>query len=82
MAWVVNYVYGGDSERYDLCSDLSFSIEDRPENIRRIAEMMKLFVDAGVISLTAFISPLKKDRSKVKDLLGEKILLKFIVSAL
>lgn len=65
------YVFDGDNVRHGLCSDLGFSGHDRSENIRRIAEMCKLFVDAGVIALTAFISPFKKDREFVKSLLGE-----------
>src|SRR5210317_2123479 len=63
------YVFDGDNVRHGLCSDLDFSEKARSENIRRISEMVNLFLDAGVISLTAFISPLKKDRDKVKDLL-------------
>ncbi|MCG7906593.1 MAG: adenylyl-sulfate kinase, partial [Candidatus Thiodiazotropha taylori] len=51
------YVFDGDNVRHGLCGDLGFSDADRTENIRRIAEMAKLFVEAGVISLTAFISP-------------------------
>ena len=58
--------------RHGLCSDLDFSEKARSENIRRISEMVNLFLDAGVISLTAFISPLEKDRHKVKDLLGRE----------
>ena len=64
------YVFDGDNVRHGLCSDLGFSREDRAENLRRIAEMVKLFVDAGVISLTAFISPLEKDRRRVKEIIG------------
>ena len=64
------YVFDGDNVRYGLCSDLGFSRQDRAENLRRIAEMVKLFVDAGVISLTAFISPLEKDRLRVKEIIG------------
>ena len=55
-----------------LLTDLDFSEKARSENIRRISEMVNLFLDAGVISLTAFISPLEKDRAKVKDLLGRE----------
>jgi adenylylsulfate kinase len=66
------YSLDGDNVRYGLCSDLSFSPEDRKENVRRISEMVKLFVDAGLIVLTAFISPFKKDREKVKTLLGQE----------
>ncbi len=64
------YVFDGDNVRHGLCSDLGFSREDRAENLRRIAEMVKLFLDAGVISLTAFISPLEEDRQKVKEIIG------------
>jgi adenylylsulfate kinase len=64
------YVLDGDNVRHGLCSDLSFSPGDRSENIRRIGEMVKLFVDAGIIVLTAFISPYRKDRERIRDLLG------------
>lgn len=64
-------VLDGDNVRHGLCGDLGFSIEDRHENIRRIGEMSKLFVDAGVMALTAFISPLRSDRDRVRELLGE-----------
>jgi adenylylsulfate kinase len=62
------YVLDGDNVRHGLCSDLSFGHEDRAENIRRIGEMVKLFVDAGIIVLTAFISPYRKDRRMVRSL--------------
>jgi len=65
------YVFDGDNVRHGLCSDLGFSVEDRSENIRRIGEMTKLFVQAGVIALTAFISPLRSDRARVRGLLGD-----------
>lgn len=65
------YVLDGDNVRHGLCSDLGFSPEDRSENIRRIAEMVKLFVDAGIIVLTAFISPYRKDRHRVRSLLPD-----------
>ena len=64
-------VLDGDNVRHGLCGDLSFSDDDRVENIRRIGEMAKLFIDAGVITLTAFISPFKSDRRRVRDLVGE-----------
>jgi len=60
------YVLDGDNVRYGLCSDLGFSIKDRKENIRRISEVVKLFIDAGIIVLTSFISPFKEDREKVR----------------
>ncbi|MET0067161.1 MAG: adenylyl-sulfate kinase [Candidatus Thiodiazotropha sp.] len=63
------YVFDGDNVRHGLCRDLGFSVEDRTENIRRIAEMAKLFVDAGVIALTAFISPIREDRERARGLL-------------
>ena len=68
------YVFDGDNVRHGLCSDLGFTEEDRSENIRRIAEMCNLFVDAGVIALTAFISPLHRDREMVRNLMGEDFL--------
>lgn len=64
------YVFDGDNVRHGLCRDLGFSLEDRSENLRRIAEMIHLFMDAGVIALTAFISPLREDREKVRSIVG------------
>lgn len=66
------YVFDGDNVRHGLCSDLGFSREDRAENLRRIAQMVKLFIDAGVIALAAFISPLEEDRQRVKDIIGRE----------
>jgi adenylylsulfate kinase len=63
------FVFDGDNVRHGLCADLGFSLEDRSENIRRIGEMAKLFLEGGVISLTAFISPMRKDRERVRSLL-------------
>ena len=65
------FVFDGDNVRHGLCGDLSFSEKDRQENIRRIGEMCKLFIEAGVIALTAFISPFRADRRKVRDLVPE-----------
>lgn len=65
------YVFDGDNVRMGLCSDLGFSPEDRTENIRRIGEMVRLFVDAGIIAITAFISPFRKDRQRVRSIVGE-----------
>lgn len=62
------YVLDGDNIRFGLNKDLGFSPEDRTENIRRIGEVAKLFVDAGVVALTAFVSPFKADRDKVRAL--------------
>ena len=62
------FVLDGDNIRHGLCGDLGFSDEDRVENIRRIGGVAKLFLEAGVISLTAFISPFRSDREKVRNL--------------
>src|SRR6185436_1080142 len=62
------YILDGDNIRTGLNSNLGFSEEDRRENIRRIGEVAKLFVDAGVIVITAFISPFKSDRESVRKM--------------
>lgn len=62
------FVLDGDNVRFGLCSDLGFSVQDRKENIRRIAEAGKLMVEAGVIAMTAFISPFREDRQKARAL--------------
>ncbi len=64
------YLLDGDNIRSGLNKDLGFSKEDRSENIRRIAEVAKLFVDAGIITITAFISPFIKDREEAKKIIG------------
>ena len=61
------YVFDGDNVRHGLCGDLGFSLEDRSENVRRIGEMVKLFVEAGIIAITAFISPYQKDRHRIRS---------------
>jgi adenylylsulfate kinase len=63
-------VFDGDNVRHGLCADLGFSAADRSENIRRIGEMSKLFVEAGIIALTAFISPFRTDRERVRALVA------------
>ena len=60
------FVLDGDNVRHGLCGDLGFSATDRVENIRRVGEVAKLFMEAGVIVLTAFISPFREDRNKVR----------------
>ena len=65
------FVLDGDNVRHGLCGDLGFSNTDRIENIRRVSEISNLFIEAGVIILTAFISPFKADREKARDLIGE-----------
>ncbi|HID21872.1 MAG TPA: adenylyl-sulfate kinase [Planctomycetaceae bacterium] len=63
------FVLDGDNIRHGLNKNLGFSAEDREENIRRIGEVAKLFCDAGILTLTAFISPYRADRDKVRKLL-------------
>ena len=62
------YVLDGDNVRHGLCGDLGFSEEDRKENIRRIGNVAKLFLDTGIIVLSAFISPFKADRQLVRNM--------------
>lgn len=64
------YILDGDNVRHGLNGDLGFSEQDRRENIRRIGEVAKLFVDAGIITLAAFISPYREDRERVRSLFG------------
>ncbi|MGZ8184738.1 MAG: adenylyl-sulfate kinase [Methylobacter sp.] len=62
------FVLDGDNVRHGLCGDLGFSAKDRRENIRRVGEMAKIFMEAGVIVLTAFISPYRADRERVRGI--------------
>jgi len=66
-----SYLLDGDNVRHGLNGDLSFSDDDRVENIRRIGEVAKLFADSGLIVLSAFISPFRSDRQQVRELLPE-----------
>jgi len=68
---VKTYVLDGDNIRLGLNTDLDFSNYGRKENIRRIAEVAKLFTDAGLVTLCSFISPFEADRQKAKDVIGE-----------
>jgi adenylylsulfate kinase len=68
---IKTYTLDGDNIRKGINNDLNFSPEDRTENIRRIAEISKLFVDAGIVVLAAFVSPYKKDREAVKNIVGK-----------
>ncbi|MEO2136200.1 MAG: adenylyl-sulfate kinase [bacterium] len=65
------YVLDGDNVRHGLNKDLGFSPEDRAENIRRIGEVAALFTEAGIINVTAFISPYKGDRDKVREIMAD-----------
>jgi adenylylsulfate kinase len=67
----LSFVLDGDNIRHGLNKNLGFSPEDREENIRRIGEVAKLFSEAGIITMTAFISPYRRDRDKVRALLEE-----------
>ncbi len=67
----VTFVLDGDNVRHGLNRDLGFSPEDREENIRRIGEVAHLFSQAGIINMTAFISPYRADRKKARDLANE-----------
>ncbi len=64
------FVLDGDNVRHGLCGDLGFNTESRIENIRRVGEVAKLFMEAGVIVLTAFISPYQTDRQRVRDMVA------------
>ncbi len=64
------FVLDGDNVRHGLCADLGFSEDDRKENIRRIGHMAMLYVEAGIVVLTAFISPFRADRDNVRKIAG------------
>ncbi|HCW36652.1 adenylyl-sulfate kinase [Mammaliicoccus sciuri] len=68
---ITSYRLDGDNIRHGLNQNLGFSPEDRKENIRRIGEVCKLMVDAGVVTMTAFISPYEEDRNTVRDILED-----------
>ncbi len=74
-----SYLLDGDNMRHGLNQDLDFSAADREENIRRIGEVANLFIDAGMIVLTAFISPFRADREKVRALIGEAAFIEVFV---
>lgn len=75
------YLLDGDNIRSGLNKDLSFTDEGRVENIRRIGEVCKLFLDAGVIVLSAFISPFRADREQVKSIVGDQNYIEVFVDA-
>lgn len=75
------YVLDGDNIRSGLNADLDFTTAGRKENLRRIAETAKLFVDAGTITLAAFISPLQSDREQVKEIIGKADFVEVYVKA-
>jgi len=75
------FVLDGDNIRQGLCNDLGFSDKSRKENIRRIGEVSKLMMDAGVITLTAFISPFRRDRRIVRDITNEGDFIEILCNA-
>ena len=75
------YLLDGDNVRHGLNKDLGFSDEDRVENIRRISEVSNLFLDAGLIVSTAFISPFRADRLQAKALIGDERFIEVFVDA-
>ena len=68
---VSTYLLDGDNIRHGLCRDLGFSDKDREENIRRIGEVANLFMNAGIVTITAFVSPFRSDREKVRNIIGK-----------
>lgn len=76
-----SYVLDGDNIRLGLNRDLGFTDSDRTENIRRISEVAKLFSDAGVITITAFISPFAQDRRRARDIIGDENFVEVFVDA-
>lgn len=65
------FVYDGDNVRHGICADLTFSEDDRHENIRRIGEVTKLSIEAGIMTLAAFISPFRSDRKKIRNMVKD-----------
>jgi adenylylsulfate kinase len=78
---IKTYILDGDNIRHGLNKNLGFSPEDRTENIRRIGEVSRLFVDAGIMVMTAFISPYREDRDKVRALLKDREFIEVFVDA-
>lgn len=74
------YSLDGDNVRLGLNNNLSFSAEDRTENIRRIAEVAKLMVDAGLVVIASFVSPYEKDRAVVKQIVGASSFVEIFVN--
>ena len=76
-----NFVLDGDNIRHGLSSDLGFSPGNRKENIRRVAEVARLFNDAGVVMITAFISPYRDDRAVARNILGPERFIEVYLAA-
>ena len=78
----LTYLLDGDNIRCGINKDLGFSLADRKENIRRIGEVAKLFVDSGVLTMASFISPMLEDRAAVRELLGKHFLEIYVACSL
>ncbi|MDA9345137.1 adenylyl-sulfate kinase [Flavobacteriales bacterium] len=78
---VLNQLLDGDNIRIGISNNLNFSSEDRGENIRRIAEVSKLFMNCGIVTLNCFVSPTKKVRQVAKDIIGEKNFVEVFINA-
>lgn len=78
---IKTYVLDGDNIRRGINADLDFTPEGRSENLRRIAEIAKLFIDAGAVVLAAFVSPLKKDRERIAEIVGKDNFVEIFVNA-
>ena len=65
---IPSYAIDGDNVRHGLCKNLGFSMEDRKENIRRVAELAKILADSGQVCLASFISPIKEDRENARKI--------------
>ena len=78
---ISTFVLDGDNIRHSLNKDLSFSLKDRSENIRRVGEVAKIILDAGVLTIAAFVSPYKKDREMVKNIVGSENFIEIYVNA-
>jgi len=74
------YALDGDNVRKGLNNDLSFSPEDRTENIRRIAETANLMIDAGLVVLAAFVSPYRKDRENIRNIVGSENMIEIYIN--
>ena len=77
---ISTYTLDGDNIRLGISKDLTFSQKDRTENIRRIAEIGNLFVNAGVVTLACFVSPYIKDRDNIKKIVGDDNYIEIFVS--
>jgi adenylylsulfate kinase len=74
------FVLDGDNIRHGLCANLGFSLQDRQENLRRVGELARLFLEAGTISLAAFISPMRTHRDHVRQIVGQESFVEIFVS--